>query len=180
MVILDPDRDGCTVWLIHSPIIGYESKVTHIKGTTFEVCKSLVNRLTGYKEIKNQCGNYVKKLCWADSVYLDIAAFGRDYKYIFKDYGLDVIDVRAKSADTIIPEGNAYNKSSLSEVLENRRLRDATPEEQKSIQEYIDKISEPTGVNFLDPIKELDEDFIEEKIGEYKYVLSFMKEKGLV
>ena len=31
-------------------------------------------------------------------------------------------------------------------------MRDATPEEQKSVQEYIDKISKPTGVNFYDVI----------------------------
>ena len=29
-------------------------------------------------------------------------------------------------------------------------MRDATPEEQQSVQEYIDKISKPTGVNFWD------------------------------
>ena len=30
------------------------------------------------------------------------------------------------------------------------KMRDATSEEQKNIQEYIDEISEPTGINFYD------------------------------
>jgi hypothetical protein len=103
MVVLDPDRNGCTVWLINSPII-HANKVTHIKGNVYEVCNSLINRLTIYREVKNQWGNYVKRLCWADNIYLDVSAFGVAYKDIFNDYGLDVIDVRGKNADAIIPE----------------------------------------------------------------------------
>lgn len=101
MIILDPHRDGCTVWIL-SPIIG--NKVTTIKGDVVEVCKSLIKRLAVYKEVKNQWGNYVKQLVWADDIYLDMSGFGRDYKYIFNDYGLDIIEIRAKSADSIIPE----------------------------------------------------------------------------
>lgn len=161
MIILDPDRDGCTVWLIHSPIIGYESKVTHIKGNTLEVCKSLINRLTVCKKVKSQWGIYVKK-CWVDCVYLDIAAFGRDYKYILRDNGLEVIDISYKSADSIIPEGSINMKTidgferfeedfyAIPGTMFVENMRDATPDEQKSIQENTDKISKPTGINFYD------------------------------
>ena len=104
MVILDTERDACTVWLINSPIIGYENKVTRIKGNVSEICESLVSRLTVYKDAKNQWGNNVQKLCWADDVYLDISGFGLDYKYILNDYGLNVVDIRGRNADSIIPE----------------------------------------------------------------------------
>lgn len=101
MIILDPYRDGCTVWIL-SPIIG--NKVTNIKGNVVEVCKSLIKRLAVYREVKNQWGNYVKQLVWTDDVYLDMSGFGGIYKDIFNDYGLDIIEIRAKSADSIIPE----------------------------------------------------------------------------
>lgn len=104
MVILDPDRDGCVVWLINSSITGYKNEVTRIKGNIFEVCESLVSRLAIYRDVKNQWGNNVKRLFWADDVYLDISAFGITYKDIFNDYGLDIMDIRAKNADTIIPK----------------------------------------------------------------------------
>ena len=37
-------------------------------------------------------------------------------------------------------------------IFEN--MRPATIEEQKSIQKHIDEISEPTGINFWDDLKE--------------------------
>ena len=50
MIILDPDRDGCTVWLINSNVTKNKNKVTRIKGGTVEeICKSLINRLTRYE-----------------------------------------------------------------------------------------------------------------------------------
>lgn len=105
MIILDPDRDGCVVWLINSPIIEYKNNATRIKGdTVLEICQSLISRLAVYKDVKNQYGNTIKKLFWADDVYLDVAAFGLTYKDIFNDYGLDVVDIRSRSANTIIPE----------------------------------------------------------------------------
>ena len=103
MIILDPDRDGCTVWLINSPVSN-KSKVTHIRGNTFEVCKSLISRLAEYKEVENQWGNCVSKLFWRDYVYLDITSIGRVYKDMFERYGLYIIDITAKSPNTIIPE----------------------------------------------------------------------------
>lgn len=100
MIILDPDRDGCVVWLINSPIIATRIK----RDTALEICQSLISRLAVYKDVKNQYGNTIKKLFWADDVYLDVAAFGLTYKDIFNDYGLDVVDIRGRSANTIIPE----------------------------------------------------------------------------
>ena len=102
MIILDPDRDGCTVWLIN-PYVKEQNKVTHLKGNVEEVCKSLISRLTEYKKVKNQWGNYVDKLFWKDYVYLDVAAMGRCYKDIFEHYDLPVEDVRACSPNSIIP-----------------------------------------------------------------------------
>ena len=109
MIILDPDRCGCTVWLINSPIIGYKNKVTYIKGETLlETCKQIISRLGVYKDVKNQWGNFVKRLSWVDDVYLDISAFGKYYKDIFNDYGLDVIDIYGKSPNSIIPKRIEY------------------------------------------------------------------------
>ena len=109
MVILDPDRDGCTVWLINSPIIGCKNKVTHIKGkTSLEICKQIISRLAVYVDVKNQYGNSVKRLAWVDEVYLDISVFGTSYKDILNDYGLDVVEIRAKSPNSIIPERLEY------------------------------------------------------------------------
>lgn len=105
MVILDQDRDGCTVWLINSPVTKYENKVTKVKGgDVLETCKSLINRLAVYKEVRTQWGNWVKRLCWEDNVHLDISTFGKPYRDIFAHYGLGVIDVHARSADIIMPE----------------------------------------------------------------------------
>lgn len=105
MIILNPNMDGCEVWLIKSPIVQYENKVTRIKGDNInDVCKSLMRRLTHYEKVKNQMGNYIEKLFWSDDVYLDVAAFGLAYKDIFDKYDLDVIDIRGKKADMIIPE----------------------------------------------------------------------------
>lgn len=104
MIILNPDRDGCEVWLIKSPIIQYGSKVTRLKGDIDTVCKSLVRRLTYWAKTKDQWGNYVERLHWVDFVFLDVAAMGMTYKHIFRDYGLDVIDIHGKNADLIIPE----------------------------------------------------------------------------
>jgi hypothetical protein len=105
MVILDTERDACIVWLINSPIIGYENKVTRIKGSVSEICKSLVSRLAVYEDTKNQWGNNIQKLYWADNVYLDVSGFGLDYKYILNNnYDLDVVDIRGINADSIIPE----------------------------------------------------------------------------
>ena len=105
MVILDPDIYGCTMWLINSPIVGYKNKVTHIKGkTSVETCKLIISRLAEYKDVKNQWGNFVKRLSWIDDVYLDISAFGKCYKDIFKDYGLNVIDVYPESTNLSIPK----------------------------------------------------------------------------
>lgn len=105
MIILDPDRNGCVVWLINSPIIEYKNKVTRIKGNAdFEICQSIISRLAVYKDVKNQWGNTIKKLFWTDDVYLDVAAFGLTYKDIFNYYGLDVIDIHGISANMIIPE----------------------------------------------------------------------------
>lgn len=105
MVILDPDREGCVVWLVNSPIIRHENNVTCIKGDTIEeICKSLIRRLAGYKDIKNQWGNTVTIPCWQDDVYLDISGLGVIYKDVFNNYGLDVIDIRGKNADVIVPE----------------------------------------------------------------------------
>lgn len=103
MIILDPEINGCTVWLINSPIVD-KNKVTHIKGGTVEeICKELINRLTTYKRVKNQWGNYINKLCWKDCVYLDIAAMGHVYKDVFKHYGLDVEDVVPSSPNNAMP-----------------------------------------------------------------------------
>ena len=104
MVILNPNKDGCEVWLIQSPILQYESKVTHLKGDIETICKSLVKRLAEYVKTKDQWGNYTYKLCWLDSIFLDVAAIGMTYKYVLEDYGLDVIDIHGKNADSIIPE----------------------------------------------------------------------------
>lgn len=80
--------------------------MTHVKGeTAYETCLSLISRLAVYKNVKNQWGNSVEKLYWADDVYLDNCfAFGKVYKDVFDEYGLDVIDILSKSADTIIPK----------------------------------------------------------------------------
>lgn len=105
MIILDPDRYGCTVWLINSPIIGCKNKVTHINGkTSLETCKQIISRLAAYKDVKNQWGNSVKRLSWVDDVYLDISVFGTYYKDIFNDYGLDVIEIYPQSPNSSIPK----------------------------------------------------------------------------
>lgn len=93
MIILDPGRDECVVWLINSPIINYRNKVTRIKGDVSEICKSLIGRLAEYRKVKNQWGNYVDKLFWKDDIYLDVSVIGQVYKDIFKYYGLSIIDV---------------------------------------------------------------------------------------
>lgn len=105
MIILDPDRDGCTVWLINSPITNNVNKVTRIKGETVdEICKSLIARLTEYKQIKNQWGNWVTELVWKDYVYLDIAAMGHVYKDVFnRQYNMPVLDIIPGNANNIIP-----------------------------------------------------------------------------
>lgn len=109
MVILDPDKYGCTVWLINSPIIGCKNKVTHIKGkTSLETCKQIISRLAEYKDVKNQWGIFVERLLWIDDVYLDISAFGKCYKDIFKDYGLNVIDIYPQSSNLSIPKRIGY------------------------------------------------------------------------
>lgn len=104
MVILNPNKDGCEIWLIESPVIQYESKVTHLKGDIDAVCKSLITRLTEYIKTKDQWGNCTYKLCWLDSIFLDVAAMGMTYKRIFEDYGLKVVDIHGRKADSIIPE----------------------------------------------------------------------------
>lgn len=104
MVILNPERDGCEIWLIKSPILQYESKVTHLKGDVYTVCKSLIKRLAEYVETKDQWGNRSYKLCWLDYVFLDVAAMGMAYKHIFEKHGLEVTDIHGKNADLIIPE----------------------------------------------------------------------------
>lgn len=105
MVILDPDRYGCTVWLINSPITGCKNKVTHIKGkNSAETCKEIISRLAEYKDVKNQLGNSVKRLSWLDDVYLDSSVFEKCYKYIFNYYGLNVIDICPQSSNLSIPK----------------------------------------------------------------------------
>lgn len=109
MVILDPDRYGCTVWLINSPIIGCKNKVTHIKGkTSLETCKQIISRLAEYIDVKNQWGIFVERLSWIDDVYLDICEFGKCYKDIFRDYGLSVIDIYPQSPNLSIPKRTGY------------------------------------------------------------------------
>ena len=104
MIILDPDRDGCTVWLINSGVTKNKNKVTRIKGETVEeICKSLIDRLTRYESIQNQWGNWVNTLVWKDYMYLDISAMGRGYKHIFEHYGLPVFDISPGSPNNIIP-----------------------------------------------------------------------------
>ena len=103
MIILDPEMNGCIVWLINSPI-SEKNKVTHIKGETIEeICKGLINRLTTYKRVKNQWGNYINKLCWKDIVYLDITAMGHAYKDVFRHYGLPVEDITPGSPNNVLP-----------------------------------------------------------------------------
>ena len=41
----------------------------------------------------------------------------------------------------------------INEMFDSMRGRDATPEEQKSVTQYIDSISKPTGVNLFELIK---------------------------
>ena len=44
-----------------------------------------------------------------------------------------------------------YNKFIVQELLGlPKKCRNATPEERKSVQDYVDSISQPTGVNFWD------------------------------
>lgn len=102
MILLDPDINGCIIWLINSPANDYKSNVTYIKGNIEEVCYSLVKHFTFYQMIKNQYGNYVKELCWVDEIYLDIAAIGKVYKDVFINrYKLPVMDVVPKSRNII-------------------------------------------------------------------------------
>jgi len=72
MYILDPDRDGCTVWRI-SPN-SEENYVTHIRGT----CESVVNTL-------------LHEVTTNDIVYIDNNdPTTRYYQDIFRHYGISV------------------------------------------------------------------------------------------
>lgn len=104
MVILNPDREGCEIWLIESPVTQYKNSVTYLRGDVETICKSLVKRLAKYAKTKDQWGNYTYILRWQDSVFLDVAAMGMTYKYILEDYGLDIVEIHGRSADSIIPE----------------------------------------------------------------------------
>lgn len=102
MIILDPDRDGCVVWIIN-PYVKDKNRVTRIKGTIDEVCKQLIYNFTEYKRVKNQWGNYFDKLFWKDYVYLDTAGMGRLYKDILEcRHDLPVEEVRACNLSSII------------------------------------------------------------------------------
>ena len=103
MIILDPGFNDCIVWMIN-PYVKDQNKVTRIKGTVNENCESLINRLTEYKKVKNQYGNYVDKLVWKDYIYLDVTpSIGRAYLDIFTRYDLPVEEIRACNPDSIIP-----------------------------------------------------------------------------
>ena len=98
MIILDPDMNGCCVWLINSPVNGYKPNVTYIKGNPEEVCDTLRKSFAFYREYESG----YKELIWVDDIYLDIAAIGHEYKYIFdRKYNLPVIDVIGKSRNVI-------------------------------------------------------------------------------
>lgn len=103
MIILDPEMNGCVVWLINSPITE-KNKVTHIKGGTIEeICRELINRLATYGYVENLYGAYVKTLIWKDIVYLDITSMGHMYKDVFRHYGLPVEDITPGSPNNVLP-----------------------------------------------------------------------------
>jgi len=64
-------------------------------------------------------------------------------------YGIDLGDMgmKYKATDATTNEYKTAYRNIDDYVKE---MRESTPEERKSIQEYIDKISVPTGVNFYD------------------------------
>lgn len=56
--------------------------------------------------------------------------------------------------------------SYISEIQKELDMRDATLEERQSIQENIDKISKPTGINFWELLEKYDNKKLADDIGE--------------
>lgn len=71
-----------------------------------------------------------------------------------KKKALDVAFKAMEQADNIpemyYPQVDGITPTVLAQADGKRKMRDATPEEQKSVDDYIKSISKPTGINFWD------------------------------
>jgi adenylosuccinate synthase len=93
-IIIDPSRDGCTLW--------NKEFVTSIRGNIDEVCKDIYSRVTYVlheDEDEYQCFQFKK-------IGVDITGIGRAYKDTLTKYGLEVVDIVGKPIDTYLDVTN--------------------------------------------------------------------------
>lgn len=81
-MIIDPDRDGCTVW--------EGNKVQHLKGTPEECVYSIVKTLAKRYEIINK--EEAKDIDF--NIGLDTAGIGIYYRDIFEHYGIRIYEIK--------------------------------------------------------------------------------------
>lgn len=90
-MILDPYRDGCTIWM--------GENVTSIKGNPHDVCEQIYMRVIVARESTNEKVHY-------EQVYeigVDIGGDGIIYKKVLNDMGIKTYDIRGKRLDDILP-----------------------------------------------------------------------------
>lgn len=98
MIILDPDRDGCTVWCVNSPFP--ENCISHIKGTPEEIVKTILPYITEYIPVRSRWGNRYDQCVLKDIVYIDQSPLMHPYVQIFNDMGFYIHTLPSKSVDT--------------------------------------------------------------------------------
>jgi len=89
MVILDPDKDGTSIW--------FESKVSRIRGNVYECCDEIIERTC-----RKVGGNYRQEY----PIAVDCTGIGRAHFDRLKSIGLEVFPIRAQSIDTFLPRLN--------------------------------------------------------------------------
>lgn len=107
MIILDPDRDGCTVWCVNS--FSKENFVTYIKGNCREVFYTLLPRITTHIVSRNQYGNTQKLLVLKDMVYIDNSSISVPYVDMFNNEGLYIETLSHRSSKNIFLDANMTN-----------------------------------------------------------------------
>lgn len=82
MYLLDPDKDGCTIWNLRN------KKVQHVDGNAFSIGE-LMTHLAAHIETDE----WGEKLVQHADIYVDISGFGKIYADVLDDNGLEVIEV---------------------------------------------------------------------------------------
>lgn len=95
MIILDPDRDGCTLWFVNSCV--NENFVSHINGTPEVIVRTLLPYITEYAEVRNQWGNRDRQLVLKDMVYIDNTPLTHPYRQAFNHLGFYIHTIQSKS-----------------------------------------------------------------------------------